>query len=138
MSTYNVYQHPEQGVKVVKTGFCWWALFIFPLWFIYKQLGQELLRITAFVSGVLGIMLTCLAAYNYIMGNSAFDCGFKTGGLLVCVMVIIYCFKAGDLYSARLEELGYELVTTVQAETASSAAGLVVERKTSGAAVPVS
>ena len=42
-------------------------------------------------------------------------------------MGIIYCFKANELYASRLQELGYELISTVEAQTISSAIGMVTK-----------
>ena len=124
MKTYQVYKHSVQGIKAVKDGFSWPAFLIFPIWFIHKKLGQELLRIIAFIGGCWGAIITFAATYNFIAGNDPLHYAPALCGLFLCIMGIIYCFKANEIYASRLQELGYELIATVEAQTTSYAIAL--------------
>ena len=127
MNTYKIFKHPAQGIKAVKNGFSWPAFFLFPIWFIYKKLGQELIRIIVFIGSLWGVIITFLAAYNYLANNSPIDYAPTICGVFGFIMGIIYCFKANELYASRLQELGYELISTVEAQTISSAIGMVTK-----------
>ena len=93
----------------------------------YRRVPLPPARIIAFIGGVWGAIIGFTAAYNFIAGNDPFFYAPTICGLFGFIMGIIYCFKANELYASRLQELGYELISTVQAKTTSSTIELVTE-----------
>lgn len=108
MKTYDVYEHPHFGRKVVKKGFIWPAFFFSVIW--------------AWAKGMVAVGFALLGV-NWAMGFLLLllPISFDEYLLLSCLFLLVYMLTVGcnasKWRSNHLRNKGFKLVNTVSQRT---------------------
>jgi uncharacterized sodium:solute symporter family permease YidK len=113
MKTALLYQHPEKGFRVVKSGFSWPAFFFMLFWaFLKKLYGFGLLMFFIWLAIVALYMMTILEAMEY-------------PDTIYTILLLCYALVMGVLgnkyLSKDLLKKGYKHVKTVEAVSLKAA-----------------
>jgi hypothetical protein len=118
MKTFNVYRHPVKGNAAVKSGFSWPGFFITYIW--------------AFFKGLVGIGLLLLLPYiltSVLVATNLPGLVYLLGFVVFLVVALVVGFKGNEWRMNSLAKRGYELVETLQAESADAAITNSLRRK---------
>lgn len=123
MKTFNVYKHPTLGFEAVKVGFSWPAFFFGVIWMLVKKLW-----------GLAGLWL---GAYIVCWLIETVTDKSQEGGAQALVYLVLASayfalwlippFKGNKWREENLSKRGYELLSTVQAETPDAAVAQVAK-----------
>ena len=117
MKPFNVYKHPTLGFEAVKVGFSWPAFSLGLIWMVGK-------RLWGFAGLWFGTTLVCVLI-EAVTDKS--QTGVEQAGiylLLVAAYLALWLippFKGNKWLEASLSNRGYNLVSTVQADTPDAA-----------------
>ena len=117
MKSFNAYRHPTRGFEAVKVGFSWPAFFFGLAWMLVKRLWK-----------FAGLWLVAYAACSLIGGvakNLLQGASQATADLLVLAayfaLWLVPAFKGNKWRDQDLANRGYNLLTTVKADTPGAA-----------------
>ncbi len=112
MKTFKVYRHPVEGLKAVKVGFSWPALFFGVIWMLAKRLwGLAAIWIALYsICGIIEV-ITLRSGINPLLQGIIYLIlfGVYTG------LWLVPGFKGNKWRERYLERRGYELIKTVKA-----------------------
>ena len=116
MKTFRVLKHPTLGYRAVKVGFSWPGFLFCIIWLLIKKLwGHALIVISS---------LILLTSIELVFDNA------QTSVMVLLLEVGVYVFvgiNGNGWWVADLQERGFELVDTLQAETPDSAIGKIAK-----------
>lgn len=117
MKTFKVYKHPTQGFDAVKTGFSWPALFFGIIWMLAKKLWE----LAGLWFGAYVICLIVMSVASKSQESTAQAYVTLIVGFAYWALWLIPPINGNKWREANLSKRGYELLSTVQAETPDSA-----------------
>ncbi len=116
MKTFKVFKHPTLGYRAVKVGFSWPGFLFSVIWLLIKKLwGHTLIVISSI------ILLTLIEMF--------FD-NTQTSVMVLLLEFGVYIFvgvKCNEWLVTNLQERGFELIDTLQAETSNAAIGKIAK-----------
>lgn len=110
MKTFLLFEHPDKGLKAVKSGFSWPAFFFMFIWACVKRLyrfGLLMFCIWLFIAGTYALSI-----------YEAWDFSDATYVVLLLIYALVMGIAGNKCLSQSLAKRGYRLVKTVQAESA--------------------
>ena len=117
MKTFEVYKHPTLGSQSVKIGFNWPAFFFGFFWMLLSKLW-----------GKAGLWFVMYVIFSLIEAAADNSTGERVQVIIHLSSFIAYLalwlipgFKGNKWRSSNLKSRGFELVTTVEAETKDAA-----------------
>jgi hypothetical protein len=116
MKTFKVFKHPALGYRAVKVGFSWPGFFFAVLWLLIKKLWVHALIV---VSSII-----LLASIEMIFDNA------QTFVMVLLLELGVYIFvgvNGNEWCATNLQEHGFELIDTLQAETSKAAIGKIAK-----------
>ena len=120
MKTFQVYKHPTLGFEAVKVGFSWPACFFGLLWMLVSKLwGKAGLW---FVLSMIAVIVQATAETSSNAGLQGFVYLLLFIGYMA--LALVPAFKGNVWRAANLERRGFDLVSTLQAETKDAAIAL--------------
>jgi len=123
MKTFNVYKHPTQGFDAVKVGFSWPAFFFGLIWMLVKKLWG--LAGLWFAGYVVCSLIEKVTEQAQASGAQALVYFVLAAGYFV--LWLVPPFKGNKWREENLSKRGYELLSTVQAETPDAAIAQLVK-----------
>lgn len=117
MKTFSVYKHPIQGIEAVKVGFSWPAFFFGFFWMLVKKLWG--LAGAWFVAYVVLSLIETVTDQSGEGGTQALVYLILIAGYFA--LWLVPAFKGNKWREENLLKRGYEILTTVQAETPDAA-----------------
>lgn len=118
MKTFQVYRHPTLGVQAVKVGFCWPAYFFNLLWMLASRLwGWAGLWFGLYVLAAIIKVATDISADKDLQAIVVTP--FLAG--VPFALGLVPAFLGNEWRVNNLLSRGFELVSTVQAETKDAA-----------------
>ena len=116
MKTFKVFKHPTLGYRAVKVGFSWPGFLFSVIWLLIKKLwGHALIVISSI------ILLTLIEMF--------FD-NTQTSVMVLLLEFGVYIFvgvNCNEWHVTNLQERGFELIDTLQAETSNAAIGKIAK-----------
>lgn len=123
MKQFNVFKSPTRGMEAVKVGFSWPALFFGVIWMLLKKLwGVAALWMTVCIAFALIEEVTDRSEASLVQASVYF---FLAAGYFA--LWLIPAFKGNKWREQNLTKRGFELVSTVEAETTEGAIAQVVK-----------
>jgi hypothetical protein len=116
MKTFKVFKHPALGYRAVKAGFSWPGFLFSVIWLLIKKLWKHAL---IFISCII-----LLASIEMFFDNT------QTSVMVLLLELGVYIFvgvNCNEWYATDLQERGFELVNTLQAETPKEAIGKIAK-----------
>ena len=114
MKTFKVFKHPTLGFQAVKVGFSWPGFLFCVIWLLIKKLwGHALIIISIF------ILLTLM---HTVFENE------QSHAMLLLLEIGVYIFvgvNGNKWRMTNLQDRGFKIIDTVQAETPDAAIGKV-------------
>ena len=116
MKTFRVLRHPNLGYRAVKVGFSWPGFLFCIIWLLIKKLwGHALIVISS---------LILLTSIELVFDNA------QTSIMVLLLELGVYVFvgvNGNGWQVADLQERGFELVDSLQAETPAAAIGKIAK-----------
>jgi len=116
MKTFKVFMHPTLGYRAVKVGFSWPGFLFSVIWLLIKKLWAHAL---IFIS-----IIVLLALIELFFDNA------QTSVMVLLLEFGVYIFigiNCNEWRVANLQEHGFELINTLQAETPNAAIGKIAK-----------
>lgn len=117
MKTFEIYKHPTLGFQAVKIGFSWPAFFFGIFWMLFSKLWGKV---------GLWFVIYIIAGFIEATADSSTDEGYQA--IMYLLLFIAYvalwlipAFKGNKWRTSNLTSRGFELITTVEAETKDAA-----------------
>ncbi len=116
MKTFKVFKHPALGYQAVKVGFSWPGFLFAVLWLLIKKLwGHALIVVSSII---------LLASIEMFFDNP------QTFVMVLLLELGVYIFvgvNCNEWHVNNLQERGFELIDTLQAETSKVAIGKIAK-----------
>lgn len=113
MKSFDIYEHPTLGYKVVKRGFCWPAFFFTVIWAFVKKMWSH------------GWMIIGVFLFLVLIETMFEEEGSEGGVLLMLVLevgfTILIGFKGNDWRRSNLAKRGFQFTRNVTAQTPDAA-----------------
>jgi hypothetical protein len=112
MKTFKVLKHSTLGYRAVKVGFSWPGFLFAVIWLLIKKLWGHALIVVSSI-----IMLTLIELF--------FD-NTQTSVMIILLEFGVYFFvgvNGNEWRTTNLQERGFEIINTLQAETPKAAIG---------------
>jgi hypothetical protein len=114
MKTFKVLKHPHLGYRAVKVGFSWPGFLFAVIWILMKRLwGHALVVVSSIV---------LLSTIEMIFDNA------QTYVMVILLELGVYVFvgiNGNQWHVTNLQEHGFALIDTLQAETPKAAIGKI-------------
>ena len=116
MKTFKVLKHPDVGYRAVKAGFSWPGFLFSVIWLLIKKLwGHTLIVVSS---------LILLTSMELVFDNA------QTSVMVLLLELGVYVFvgiNGNEWQVSDLQERGFELVDSLQAETPAAAIGKIAK-----------
>lgn len=116
MKTFKVFKHPTLGYRAVKVGFSWPGFLFSVIWLLTKKLwGHALVLVSSII---------LLASIEMFFDNA------QTSVMVLLLELGVYIFVGVNCNAwcvTNLQEHGFELIDTLQAETSKTAIGKIAK-----------
>ena len=114
MKTFKVFKHPTLGYRAVKVGFSWPGFLFSVIWLLIKKFGGHALIVISSI-----ILLTLIEMF--------FD-NTQTSVMVLLLEFGVYIFvgvNCNEWRVTNLQERGFKLIDTLQADTCNAAIGKI-------------